>query len=335
MTAHLATERRAGLAHLRLDQRMPGLPHQRHATALGDPWRQVAGALDVVQDLLARMARQHVGGEQHQLPVGVDYLAIAGDHAETVAVAVERQADFGITLGQAADQVLQVFRMRRIGMMIRKIAIDLAEQFGNLATHRAIQVAGKCAGHPVAAVNDDLHRPRQPDVAADAFEVGGADVMRAVAALAVSTFAVGIGELAAGDRIVQGGDRLAMDCFTGQHHLEAVVVGRIVAAGHHDARLRIQHVGTEVHHRRDDDAEVHHVHARRLQAVGERRRQGGAGQPPVAADHGAAFALGDDRRAEGQADLSGDGCIEGGADDATDIVSLENAGGKRHGGRFK
>ena len=38
------------------------------------------------------IARQHVGGKQHQLAVRIDDLAVFGDHAEPVAVAVEGQA---------------------------------------------------------------------------------------------------------------------------------------------------------------------------------------------------------------------------------------------------
>src|SRR5207302_3942230 len=40
MAAHLATQRRAGFAHLGLDQRMPGLPHQRQTAVRLDPRRR-------------------------------------------------------------------------------------------------------------------------------------------------------------------------------------------------------------------------------------------------------------------------------------------------------
>ena len=42
-------------------------------------------------------------GEQHQLAVGIDDVAVFGDHAQTVAVAVEGQADFCIAVLQGAD----------------------------------------------------------------------------------------------------------------------------------------------------------------------------------------------------------------------------------------
>jgi hypothetical protein len=70
VAGHLAGQRGAGFLELGLDQRVAGVPHQRHAAVLFDPRGQQAGAFDVVNDLAAGHARQHVGGEQHQLAVG-------------------------------------------------------------------------------------------------------------------------------------------------------------------------------------------------------------------------------------------------------------------------
>ncbi|MNS74854.1 hypothetical protein D3C72_1083400 [compost metagenome] len=182
MAAHFAAQRRARLAQLGFHQRVARLVHQRHAAMLADPRRQVARAFHVVQNLRARMAGQHVGGKQHHLAVRVDDLAILGDHAQAVTVAVEGDADFSIRLGQAADQVLQVFRMRRVRMVVREIAIDFAEQFDDFAAHAAEQVARERAGHAIAAIDGDLDRARQLDVAQDALEVGGTDIVRGIAA---------------------------------------------------------------------------------------------------------------------------------------------------------
>ena len=63
---------------------------------LPDPRREVARGLDVVDDLAPGLRAEHVGGEQHQLPVGVDDAAVLGDDAEPVAVAVEREAELGV-----------------------------------------------------------------------------------------------------------------------------------------------------------------------------------------------------------------------------------------------
>ena len=73
-----------------------------------DVARQSPRALHVVHDHRAGIAIQHVGGEQHQQPVGVDDLALAGDHAQAVAVAVEGDAEVGIQALHHLDQVVRL-----------------------------------------------------------------------------------------------------------------------------------------------------------------------------------------------------------------------------------
>jgi hypothetical protein len=49
-------------------------------------------ALHVEQDGRVRMPLQHILRERHQLPVGVDRVARARDHAQAIAVTVECEA---------------------------------------------------------------------------------------------------------------------------------------------------------------------------------------------------------------------------------------------------
>ncbi len=290
---------------------------------LGNPRRQVAGALHVVQYLFARMAGQHVGREQHHLAVRVDDLAILGNHAQAVAVAIEGDADFSVALLQAADQVLQVFRMGRIRMVIRESAVHFTEQLDHFAAHAAIQVARECTGHTVAAIDRDLDRACQLDVVYDALQVGGADVVGRIRTRRRSRGAVMLD-----DALVQRGDRLAVDRFAGQHHLEAVIVRRIVAAGDHDAGRCVQHVGAEVDHRRGHYAQVDHVHAGCLQALRQRCGQFRAGQTAVTSYHHLLFALSQCGLAEGLADLPGHARVQGLADNAADVVGFEDGFGQ-------
>src|SRR5437879_7803354 len=51
VAAHLAGERRAALAHPRLDEGVAGLPEARHPAVSSDPRREVSSALYVVDDL--------------------------------------------------------------------------------------------------------------------------------------------------------------------------------------------------------------------------------------------------------------------------------------------
>ena len=174
--------------------------------------------------------RQDVLREQHDLPVGIDDLAVLGHHPETVAVAVEGQAEFGIGLAQAADQVLQILRVRGVRVVVREGAVDVAEQFDDVAAERAVQPRRDRAGHAVAAVDGDLHRPRQLHVADDARQVLLDD-------LGLLQFArlTGALEAAVLDPLAQRLDAVAVQRLAGDHHLQAVVLGGVVAAGDFDA----------------------------------------------------------------------------------------------------
>jgi hypothetical protein len=264
------------------------------------------------------VAGQDVLRKQHQLAVRIDDLPVLGDDAEAVAVAVEGQPDFCVGILQRLDQVLQVFRMRRVRVVIRESAIHFAEQLDHLAAHAAIQVACKRTGYTVAAIDGNLDGARNFYIADDALQVLLADVVGAVLA--------GSGRRlqARFDGQVQGGDGIAMDCFALQHHLEAVVVWRVMAAGDHDAGAAIKHLGAEIHHRRGDDAQVDHVDAGNLQALRQCRNQAGAGQAAVAADNHAALSLGGGSQAEGVADGTCHAFIQRFTNDAANIVSLED-----------
>ena len=60
-------------------------------------------------------------------------------------------------------------------MMIGEVPIDVTEQFDHLAAERPEQPRCDRAGHAIAAVDRDLHRPRKPDVGDHAFEIACGD----------------------------------------------------------------------------------------------------------------------------------------------------------------
>ena len=328
--AHLAGQRRAGLLELGLDQRVTGAPHQRLATECANLRGHVARALDVEDDLRARLLGQHAAREQHELAVGPDDLAVLGDDTQAVTVAIERQAQLGVGLAQAADQVLQVLRVGRIRMVVGERAVDLAEQLGDLAAERAVQRWRHAAGHAVAAVDGDLHRPGKLHVAADAFQVGSGDI-----GLFERAGDGGPNQIAALDALAQLLQALAVQRLAAQHHLQAVVLGRVVAAGDLHARLRAQVVGGEVQHRRGHHANVDHGGPGGADAFIQRIAQARPGQPAVATDrdprHAARYRL----RAEGSADRANRVDRQRAIDNAADVVGLEDAGvdgGRGHGG---
>ena len=63
-------------------------------------------------------------------------LPALGDDAEAVAVAVEGESELALALAQAPDQVGQVLGLRRIGMVVREVAVHLAEELVHFAAER-------------------------------------------------------------------------------------------------------------------------------------------------------------------------------------------------------
>ena len=251
---------------------------------LSDPRREQAGAFDVVDDGAARHARQHIGGEQHQLAIREDDLAVLGHHAEAVAVAVEGDADFGVGFLERLDHIGQVFRLGRIGVMVREIAIDFAVERDDLATETLEQFRRDGTGHPVAAIHDDFHRAGQLDVADDLVDVGSLDVGAAALALAML-------QVAGLDALLEVLDGIEGQRGAADDHLQAVVVRWVVAAGDRDAGVAAQFVGSEIGQRGRHAADIDGVDAGGADAVHQGAGQFRAGQAAIAADGDGRLAL--------------------------------------------
>ena len=103
MSAHFPGQQCAFAFHGGFDEAVAGFTHQRLSAVPAYPWGEQAGGFDVENHFAVRVAAEYVLGEQHQLAVGIDDVTVFGDHAQTVAVAVEGQADFGIAVLQGAD----------------------------------------------------------------------------------------------------------------------------------------------------------------------------------------------------------------------------------------
>src|SRR6476660_5564195 len=200
---------------------MPGLPHHRLAAMAADPRQQAARRLHVEADLRTGIARQHVGCKQHELTIRIDDLAVPGHHAESIAVAVERQSELAMTLRQRFDEIVQVLRHRGIGVMIGKGAVDLTIQLAYGAAQTPVELRSISPRDAVAAIDNDVEWALKPYVCNDALEVRLSDVGLAVTARAG-------GEPAGFDALTQALDRLSRERFARDHHLQPVVLRRIV-----------------------------------------------------------------------------------------------------------
>ena len=326
VTAHLAREQGAALLQPGLDERMAGLPHAGRAAMLADPRREVARALHVVDDLGARLARQHVLREQHQLPVGIDDAAVRRDHAEPVAVAVEGESQFGPLPAHRGDEVAEVLRLRGIGVMVGEAAVDVAVELDDLAAEPAIEFPRGRAGDAVAAIDRDLHRAREARIRNDAQQVGLAHIGTAVPPRSA-------GEIPFFDAAPQALDVFAGERDAVEHHLQAVVLGGIVAAGHGDCAAAAQFVRGEIGDRRGAHPDLCNVDPACAQAGHQRRGELRAGVAPIAPDgdfHRAdALAARAQLAAERAADELDAFRGQRLADNAADVVGLEDFLGRK------
>src|SRR5882762_6167925 len=321
VAAHLARERSAALAYPRLDEGVTGLPEAGHAAVPADPGREVARALYVVDDLGARLAREDVLREQHQLPVRKNDLPLGGHHAQPVAVAVESEPDFTALALHQGYQVLEVLRVGRIGMMIGKAAIDLAVELQHFAAESAIELARRGTGDAVTAVDRDFHGTRRPYVGGDAIQIGFADVDTTVPPRAAS-------ELAGLDPLAQPLHFLARESGSRKDHLQSVVLRRIVAARDCDRAAAAQFVRREIGDWSCEHPDLRDVHAACPNALHERLGELGPGDPAVAT-HGdlrtpAPAAAVEQLASERLTDQLHAFAGERFADDAADVVGLED-----------
>src|SRR5690606_7714694 len=222
-----------------------------------DGTRHVTAAFDVEDDGGARLTRKYVACVKNQLAVGPDDLPGFGDHADTVRVAVESQAQLTVRCHDMADQVLQVVRIGGIGVVIGEVAVDVAEQRVDFTAERAEQALRQDAAHAVAAVQRHAHGALQLEITGHASDVVPYDIHGFALARHGGRFTAGQFH----HEGLQVLDIVAVQCAAGHHHLEAVVVGRIVAACDGHAGSRLAHMRREIHQGRRHHADVHRVHA--------------------------------------------------------------------------
>ena len=134
--AHLAAEGGAGLPHLRLQQRVPRLPHDPAPAVLRDIVIQPLRTFHLGDDDRAGLPREDVACEHDEHLVAPIDPPAAVDEADAIGVTVERDADVGAVLLHRRDEVGDVLRQRRIGVVVREPPIRIAEDRVRLASHR-------------------------------------------------------------------------------------------------------------------------------------------------------------------------------------------------------
>jgi len=230
-----------------------GLPHDGLPAVPGDVVHQHLRALDVEDDLGARVAGEEIPGEEGQQQVRLVAPPLLVHDADPVGVAVVGHAHVRADLERPGHQVPHVLLHLRIGEMVGEGAVGLAEELDDLAAQTAQQLGGENPRDPVARVHHHLQRSPQGHPGGDRVPVLLARVAgraRAHAPLVVAG--------------PDGGEQ-PLDLALGQrgrprvHHLDPVVRDRIVAAGDGGAAVELPVRGREVEQGRVVHPDVHHV----------------------------------------------------------------------------
>ena len=152
VAAHLPGERCAHLGHLRLDRRVARAPHQGRAAEAGDFVEQDPARLDVADDGGTRPFAQYLAGEQgHELIAPKDLAGSVHD-SDSVAIAIEGDAEFAALGPHGIDQLRQVLRHRGIRMVGGKSSVDRSVQQDMTTRETVRERAEHRAGGAVAGI---------------------------------------------------------------------------------------------------------------------------------------------------------------------------------------
>ena len=221
--------------HPRLDERVAGLPHLRPGTRLDERLRQHLGALHVEHHRRAGAEAAHrVAAVEHEELVAEEDLARLVHRADAVGVAIERDAELGAVPPHLGLQVAQVLGDGRVGMMVREGAVRLAEERRHLGAELAERLDRDDAARAIAAIDHHAHRSLELVPRHDGVAIARQD--GAVGGLAPAAAAPALGD----DRFPERDDVVAVHRAAGEHHLEAVELGRVVRAGHLAAAVDLQ-----------------------------------------------------------------------------------------------
>ena len=303
---------------------MPGAVHQGLTPGRSNGWCQALRAFHIVDDGGSGHAGEHILGKQLHLPIGVNVLAVAGHNTQAVAVTIKGQAKLSARAGQGGDQVFQIFRFARVGVVVGKLPIDLAEQLDNLAAQGAKNPRRRSTRHAIATVDHDFHGPRQTHIPKNAIAVRLEDVHQAHLAARLE------GPAFIGHDATQGLDVFTIDGAPSQHHFETVVILGVVAARDLDATAA-QRVRGEIQHRGGDHAHVDHLQAHIDQALHQGCAQAGRAPAAVTTHGHHDFTTSHSLVAKGPAQSTGKVGVQGVGYQAPDVIGFEGVGVGFHG----
>ena len=312
------------LAHPLLDERVADAVHQRRAAhAVTTSLHRVAGA-QVVDDRRAGVLQQEGLGQQRRDEVAGDELAAAVDEEAAVGVAVPGDADVGLLGDDALDDVRAVLFDERVGLVVRETCRRSRSTVASTwQGSRSNSFGATRPAMPLPASRTTLNGliDGRVDERHHLLDVGVQDVLRLVRRPGV---AAGGGSVSSAimSRMSPMPASPLSGSASGAHHLDAVVLLRVVRRGDLRAAVELVADDREVQHVGGEHPVVDDVGALLARAVdeggGQRRRR----QAHVAR-HGDPAAPRDRRRSRGRSAARRASLISAGYS-AADVVGLED-----------
>ena len=219
-------------------------------------------------------------------------LAPLVDQEAAVGVAVEGQADVGALGDAPALEVDEVLRLDRVGLVVGEGAVELEvhrHQLDRSSPSRSNTAGAVWPAMPLPASTTTLSR--RPGHRREGEQVGGVRLEHVVAAsiVALARRRGGRGREPPRSRISASPVSMPIGLRAGAAHLDAVVLGGVVARGEHRAGLA-EVAGGEVELVGGGQPDHHDVGAGLGGAVGEGAGQPGRARPHVVADDDACAA---------------------------------------------
>ena len=286
MRAHLAAVDAVDLAHALFDERVTGFRQHRLTTARLDHLDGVPGQARIMHHLAARLAAQQHRGQQAHDVIALDETALFVEQETAVEVAIPGYAEVRLVGLDGLDGGRAVLLQHRVRDAVRKCAVRLVVHLDELERQVRLELIDDQAGAAVTGVDDDLERLqcRLVDIGQQVCDVGLRGVGRDARALARRAGKLpGFGKLADVLKSVVAADGLGLLA----HEFHAVVIGRIVAGGDHDAAVVAAVEGRKIHALRAAHTDVVDIDATVGQTAAHRIGEFGARQADVAADHDA------------------------------------------------
>ena len=135
--------------------------------------------------------------------------------------------------------------------MVREMSVNIGEQALNFNAEASQEINSQRTCNAVARVDNRLNRTRKFDVGKDLFHISGNNVD-----LLIGAFFFSSAELVVNDHFIDVLDGRAVKRLIGKHHLQTVVVGRIMASGNRNAASCLEVDRAEIEHRSRNRTDV-------------------------------------------------------------------------------